>query len=115
MISGVRTGGAGASPTLFHAIICTSPISSQEAIATLMHVEFFGVPRARAGLSRLELQAETLGQMLQALAVKVPSLGAGRLHPSFIASLNGDRFVSDPSTPLGEDDCVLILSADAGG
>ena len=34
---------------------------------------------------------------------------------SKIASLNGDRFVSDPRTPLGENDCVLILSADAGG
>jgi hypothetical protein len=29
--------------------------------------------------------------------------------------LNGDRFVSDPRTRLGEKDCVLILSADAGG
>ena len=35
--------------------------------------------------------------------------------PRFVANLNGDRFVSDPATPLGEDDCVLILSADAGG
>ena len=38
-----------------------------------------------------------------------------RLHPAFVANLNGDRFVSDPATPLGDDDCVLILSADAGG
>jgi molybdopterin converting factor small subunit len=84
-----------------------------------MHVEFFGVPRERAGVSQLEIQADTLGQLLGTLAARLPSLGqlinAGQLHPSFSANLNGDRFVSDPGTPLGEDDCVLILSADAGG
>jgi hypothetical protein len=31
------------------------------------------------------------------------------------ANLNGDRFVSDPTTALAADDHVLILSADAGG
>ena len=80
-----------------------------------MQVEFFGVPRARAGVSRLDVQADTLGQLLKALAVRIPSLGTDRLHPSFVASLNGDRFVTDPETPLGENDCLLILSADAGG
>jgi molybdopterin converting factor small subunit len=80
-----------------------------------MQVEFFGVPRERAGVSRLDVEAVTLGQLLEALAVRVPALGTDRLHPSFIASLNGDRFISDPATPLGENDSVLILSADAGG
>jgi molybdopterin converting factor small subunit len=84
-----------------------------------MHVEFFGVPRQRAGISELKVQADTLGQLLGALAAQMPSLGeliqVDRLHPSFVANLNGHQFVSDPETPLGEDDCVLILSADAGG
>jgi molybdopterin converting factor small subunit len=84
-----------------------------------MHVEFFGVPRERAGMSGLEVQADTLGEMLGTLAARIPSfsklMGVDRLHPAFVASLNGDRFVSDPGTPLGKDDCVLILSADAGG
>jgi molybdopterin converting factor small subunit len=84
-----------------------------------MHVEFFGVPRERAGVSELEVQADTLGQLLGTLAIRIPSLGkligANQLLPSFVANLNGDRFVSDPGTPLGKDDCVLILSADAGG
>jgi len=65
------------------------------------------------------LHAETLGQMLVELAAQVPSLSEfisdDRLHASFSASLNGDRFVDDPKTRLGEQDCVLILSADAGG
>jgi molybdopterin converting factor small subunit len=84
-----------------------------------MHVEFFGVPRQRAGISELEVQADTLGQLLGTLAARIPSLGefisVDRLHPTFVANLNGDRFVDDPGTRLGEDDCVLILSADAGG
>jgi molybdopterin converting factor small subunit len=84
-----------------------------------MHVEFFGVPRERAGMSRLEVQADTLGQLLETLATRIPSfaklVGVNRLHPSFVANLNGDRFVCEPGTPLGKDDCVLILSADAGG
>ncbi len=85
-----------------------------------MHVEFFGVPRERAGISKLEVQADTLGQLLGTLAVRIPALG--NMHrmwtgctPPFVANLNGDRFVSDLGTPLNENDCVLILSADAGG
>jgi molybdopterin converting factor small subunit len=84
-----------------------------------MRVELLGIPRERAGVAELELQADTLGQLLAALAVRFPSLGelitADRLPPSVLANLNGDKFVSDPRTELGEDDCVLILSADAGG
>jgi molybdopterin converting factor small subunit len=84
-----------------------------------MHVELLGIPRERAGVAELELQADTLGQLLAALAVRFPSLGelitTDRLQPSIVANLNGGQFVSDPRTPLGKDDCVLILSADAGG
>jgi molybdopterin converting factor small subunit len=84
-----------------------------------MRVEFFGVPRERAGVSELEMQAQTLGQLLGMLAQRIPSLGdllgEERLPSAFVANLNGDQFVSDPQTPLGENDHVLILSADAGG
>jgi molybdopterin converting factor small subunit len=84
-----------------------------------MHVEFLGVPRQRAGVSELEIQADTLGQLLGTLVERIPSLGefiaVDRLNSSFVANLNGDQFVSDPATRLGADDCVLILSADAGG
>ena len=84
-----------------------------------MRVEFLGVPRARAGVPALEVQADTLGQLLESLVVRMPSfaelVAEDRLRPSFAANLNGDAFVSDPATPLREHDCVLILSADAGG
>jgi len=84
-----------------------------------MHVEFLGVSRERAGIAELDVQADTLGRLLGTLAARMPALAeliaVDRLHPSLVASLNGDRFISDPGTPLGDDDCVLILSADAGG
>jgi molybdopterin converting factor small subunit len=84
-----------------------------------MQVEFFGVPRERAGVAQMDVTAHTLGELLSALAVRLPSFAefvvGNRLHPSFTANLNGDLFVSDPKTPLGKDDCILILSADAGG
>jgi len=84
-----------------------------------MRVEFLGIPRERAGVAELELDADTLGQLLAALERRFPKLDAvidaGRLQPSFVANLNGDRFISDPRTSLSAGDCVLILSADAGG
>ena len=84
-----------------------------------MYVEFLGIPRERAGLAELEVEAGTLGQLLGALAKQCPALGElitdDRLHPSIAANLNGDEFVSDPNTRLREDDRLLILSADAGG
>ena len=84
-----------------------------------MYVEFLAVPRRLAGISEIEIQAETLGQLLTTLAERFPSLGkfiiSDRLHPSFTANLNGNEFVSYPQTMLDKDDHVLILSADAGG
>ena len=84
-----------------------------------MHIEFFGIPRQRAGVSELEVHADTLGDLLETISVRMPQLAefitANRLHSTFVANLNGDQFISDPGTPLVDDDCVIILSADAGG
>ena len=84
-----------------------------------MHVEFYGVSRERAGVAEVDVDADTLGALLGTLASRMPAFAelivADRLHPSLAANLNGDRFISDPETPLGDKDCVLILSSDAGG
>ena len=84
-----------------------------------MHVEFLGIPRERAGTSEMEVDADTLGELLGALAARCPALSAlitnERLHSSIAANLNGDAFVSDPATRLTQGDHVLILSADVGG
>ena len=84
-----------------------------------MHVEFLGIPRERVGLAEVTVEAATFGELLQNLSARFSGfadLMEGRqLHSSVAASLNGDTFVSDPQTPLGDDDRLLILSADVGG
>ena len=84
-----------------------------------MRVEFLGIPRERAGVPEVEIEAETLGQLLGTLAIRFPDLREliteRGLHPSVAANLNGDEFVSDPNRLLGADDHVILLSADAGG
>jgi molybdopterin converting factor small subunit len=84
-----------------------------------MHVEFLGIPRDRAGIAEVEIEADTLGQALDALVIRFPRFAelitADGLHPAIAASLNADLFVSDLDTPLAKDDRLLILSADAGG
>jgi molybdopterin converting factor small subunit len=85
-----------------------------------MYVEFLGIPRERAGIAEVEIEAETLGQLLGALATRYPALADlisadRRLHSSLAANLNGDVFVRDPATLFHKDDHLLILSADAGG
>ena len=61
----------------------------------------------------------SLGELLEGLRQRFPQFGdlmaADRLHPAVAANLNGDRFVSDPATPLTRGDRLLILSADVGG
>ena len=41
-------------------------------------------------------------------------LNDGLLHPTLV-NLDGERFISDPDTLIHDGQCVLILSADAGG
>jgi molybdopterin converting factor small subunit len=88
----------------------------------MVTIELFGVPRLRAGTGRVALEASTLataleglGRVCPALAGSVIAQGQGRVHSAYRLCLNGDRFVSDPETPLADGDVVLLLSADVGG
>jgi molybdenum cofactor guanylyltransferase len=83
-------------------------------------IELFGVPRLRAGVSRLSVEAATLGDALFALGRAAPVLegtvlDAAKLNPAYAVSLNGDRFITDPSTPLSHGDSLLLLAVDVGG
>ena len=89
-------------------------------------VEFFGIPRLRAGRADWELhlpqheQSATLAEILTALAEELPGfardcLDGGRLRDGYIANINGSRFVSDPAAKIADGETLLILSADAGG
>ena len=85
-----------------------------------VRVEFYGIPRARAGVAAIELEATRFDDALRILSVRLPEfarhcLEAGRLRPSFLANLNGRRFLVDLATPLEDGDSLLILSADVGG
>lgn len=83
-------------------------------------VEFFGIPRQRAGVAQVELEANTVAELLEAILQAFPDLedirsGDGHLAPQYLLSVEGRRFVADPATPLMPGENVLLLSADVGG
>lgn len=85
-----------------------------------VQVEFFGIPRVRAGVCSLAMNADTLGDLLIQLAARFPGLAesclrGNELAPGYTANINGDRFTRDATTSLSNGDAVLILSLDAGG
>jgi molybdopterin converting factor small subunit len=87
---------------------------------TLITVEFFGIPRQRAGCAETTVRGETLAEVLAALEHAHPGLhglrGAdGGPARQFLLSLDGTRFLSDPGQRLEPGSRLLLLSADAGG
>ena len=83
-------------------------------------IEFFGIPRARAGVAEASAEGNSLGEVLSDLARQFPALteeciDGDRLRVGYTANLGGDRFVTDPQTPVVDGDKVLLLSLDAGG
>jgi molybdopterin converting factor small subunit len=86
----------------------------------MVTIEFLGIARLRAGRAAVQVEAGTLGEALEQVAVRLPHWGdaclsAGQLHPTLMANINGERFVTGLDQPLAAGDCLLILSADAGG
>jgi molybdopterin converting factor small subunit len=83
-------------------------------------VEFFGVPRQRAGRAELTVAATTLAQVVEAIEKACPRLMGlrgmdGRLAKHYLLSVDGQRFVRDFSEELPSGSRLLLLSADAGG
>ena len=90
------------------------------ARAATITFELFGVPRIRAGVARVDLEASDLASALRGLGLACPTLEGtvlrdGGVHPAYKVSLNGDSFVTDPATPLADGDSLLLLAADVGG
>ena len=86
----------------------------------MVEIELNGVPRLRAGISRLQVEATCLAEALFSLSARCPALAGtvirgDRLHPAYKASINSDRFVDDPAEVLRPGDVLLILAADVGG
>ena len=83
-------------------------------------VEFYGIPRERAGRPQLAVTAGTVGDVLSAVAQQCPRLKDlrqpnGAVSRHYRLSLNGERFLTDIDEILPARACLLILSADAGG
>lgn len=90
------------------------------ASSTLVTVEFYGIPRRRAGRDTVCVEAGTIVQVLNAVERMCPALAGlveanGQLSPHYLISLDGNGFVTDLQQALPAGARVLLLSADAGG
>jgi hypothetical protein len=86
----------------------------------LVMVEFYGMPRHRAGRAAVGVPAGSLSQLLESVEQACPELrdlrqADGRLSPHYLLSINGEQFVTDLGRKLRAGDRLLLLSADAGG
>jgi hypothetical protein len=83
-------------------------------------VEFYGIPRERAGRAELLVTAGSLAEVLMGVQRQCPRLHDlrqedGAISPHYRVSLDGQRFLTDALEILPAGSHVLILSADAGG
>ena len=83
-------------------------------------VEFFGIPRLRAGRTEMTVAGRTILDTLVAVEKACPQLSGlispdGRLSPHFLVSLEGRRFIRNLQEPLQTGDRIILLSADSGG
>jgi len=86
----------------------------------LVTVEFFGIPRQRAGRAELSVPPGTVWETLAAVEHSCPALAGvcrpdGRVSPHYLLSVNGERFLTDLQYRLQPGDHLLLLSADSGG
>jgi molybdopterin converting factor small subunit len=82
-------------------------------------VEFYGIPRQRAGRAELPIRADTVSDALAAVVKACPDLHDVLLHaklaPHYRLSVDGCRFVTEMNERLASGTRLLLLSADAGG
>ena len=86
----------------------------------MVTVEFFGIPRERAGRTMLTVPAGTVAEVLAAVEKACPKLAGlrqadGRLAPHYALSIHGQRFVNDMNERVAAGESVYLLSADVGG
>lgn len=90
-----------------------------ETCEAVVIVEFFGVPRLRAGRAEVAVAPGPLADVLAAVRASCPGMSGlvdgGRLSPHYLLSLDGREFVTDLSLPVPPGARLLLLSADAGG
>lgn len=87
-------------------------------------VEIYGNARLLSGRSEVRVTlperacardvAERLARAVPELVGEVVHPG-GQLAPSYVLNLNGRRFMTESSAPIGESDRILLFSSQAGG
>ncbi len=87
-----------------------------------VEVEFFGLPRQRAGVDRCSVAAGPLGQILERLERSLPGLApdiieGGRLTRHTLIALDGQATLeaSDLERPIAAGQTLVFVSAQAGG
>ena len=82
-------------------------------------VELYGIPRLRARRSEMVVSASTVGEVLREIQLRCPDwsdlLHDGKLAPHYRLSLDGETFLTDPSSRILSGARLLLLSADVGG
>ncbi len=88
----------------------------------MIQVEFYGIPRVRAGVAQTTARGRNVGEVLTDLANRFPEFrrdclndAAVQLRPEFALCVDGERFISHPDSQLVEGSTILVLSADVGG
>lgn len=86
----------------------------------MVTVELFGLPRLRGGASRVEVPAGSLGEVLRAVADRLPGLVPdvlrdGRPTEHALVALDGREFLDDPALPVEDGSVLVLISAQAGG
>ena len=116
----LSNAGSGATISRLHRLAYDEQMVAQ----TKVDVEFYGVPRQRAGVDGVQLAFPTssvvAADVIEALVRRFPTLSNGCLengwlHASCAANVDGCDFISDPTTPLSCGQTLLVMSADAGG
>jgi len=87
-------------------------------------VEFFGIPRVRAGLERVVVlpnrSSAMLSEILEHVASQLPTFADAcmtnnKLDDHYLVSLDGEEFIHEGDALIEENRTIYILSADAGG
>ena len=83
-------------------------------------VEFLGLLKQKTDTDSATLEAATLAELLSEIEQRFPQLSpsvvrGGELQPGYLASINGREFTRAGTQVFQPEDCVLLLSADAGG
>jgi len=90
----------------------------------MITVEFFSIPKRRAGVNELEVQTDVpllLTELLAQVAQAIPEFGeccldqSGQLQRHYLAILDSERLRPHSGTLIPCDSRVIILSADVGG